>query len=549
MDIKIFNISNDSLNFINNFLPTQRNKKIINIIKPPNINNNPLPNNYNPPVINVQGLNLNLHDIYSENFRNYNYNNFTNLDQELVNQFIWYIVFRGQVVLDMMHDFTEDRNNYTPSPFDKLVFSSLVFTQNYHEIYYLAHKLFPNYNIPFNANNDFQVLLQAIFPEWDNSTSSNGPNSNNPGNCDWWIYHSFFNITPFDEIMPPGWDIYEASFKINLKCGILRTSVLSQNFIFGNNPYNLPLKYPTQLPGTMTTNPFDVPRLIQQNYINFDKNTPLSNTNPSTLNPLISCDTARGIKFQYTAPYLNSLRTASSGNYITSLANIYDAGPTNSPFTEYFINRQDFNRNECFYNVYFRFQNIQGAKVYIHRFIQLKYNNFTTNNTDLTIGYFSLPIIPILPVIPIPPVTGPNNSSVNYLGNRIINDINSGRYEFIILYAAYKFAGDFGKILYNQFKIIDTNSQNILIYGVADRIGANISALFLPGTVFASFSQADIAGTVDSEFYFKRTFGDVYTPVVYPYFNSLTSGLRFGKSKKSKKFKLIDSDIKYLLKK
>ena len=77
----------------------------------------------------------------------------------------------------------------------------------------------------------------------------------------------------------------------------------------------------------------------------------------------------------------------------------------------------------------------------------------------------------------------------------------------------------------------------------------NISALFLPGTVFASFSQADIAGTVDSEFYFKRTFGDVYTPVVYPYFNSLTSGLRFGKSKKSKKFKLIDSDIKYLLKK
>jgi hypothetical protein len=510
-----------------------RYPKVINIVPPFPITPqtpNPLRVNYINPTPSPScstSLNCNLYSIYLENFRTYRYR-FNGIDQELVNQFIWYIVCRGQVVLDNTHDFYEPRGGYNPTQFEKYVILSTLFTQNYHEIYYLANKLFGILD-----NNSFQVLIKSIFPHWNDTSSATAQNPAlfSPGNCDWWIYYSFFNVTDPNISVPYGWDIYEASLKINLKCGISRTSVLAQNL-----QKNIEI-----------VNYFDVPRYIQQNYQGYSATNQISNINPSTQNPIVTCDTTnQQVKFQYTIPFLNSLYNSQKGYYITTLANVWDAGGTSSAFSNYFPNRILHERDNLCYLVHFTFKNTAGHVVYDHNFITFDYEKQGTTNAWLSIHRFSLCDIysQNINVSQIPD----DSSDVTTIGNimleKITNQQNSDILFYVPLCASYKFCGDFGKVLGSLRVTQQIATRNILLHGVTDIIGSNISGLFLPGTVFSSFSEAGVADLVDFEFYFKRDFGDVYIQTPYPL--STSSGLRFGSSKKQNEISNVDKDIKYL---
>jgi len=464
-------------------------------------------------------IDIDLKEVFNENFRGNRYQvPPTNPDDppynvDVVNELIWYICFRGLVLLDMVHDFTEERGNLNKRSNEYL---NIIFTQNYMEIYFLSQKLFGSENI--SDDNDFQFLLQTVlFPLFDD----NG--TRDIGEVDKTIYQMFF-VTDERKLL----DIYDASFKLLLKCGILRTTVLQQNIQNGIIGYGQTI---------------DIAVYIQENY---DRNR-----KPSLRNPVFTCDTkSQPSKFYLLLPYLNLLNNSHIGRYIHSLANIYDAGPSLSNFKSEFTeggNRIEFDNRNTAYNIYFTFDTetdgiINGT--YRHQFMKLKYTHTSQSTVSLQITKFSLCDTILSPII------GPQYSSVSYLSSEIKSNITD--HSKVVLLSAHKFAGDFGKVIYNYNKM--KTERNVIIHAVTDIIGGYMSGMFLPGTVLSSFSQARDAGLIDSEFYFKRAFDERNIEIGYPsnYIDLLNHrGLSFGKKTKSVKVKKtrldkVLSDIKYL---
>ena len=450
-------------------------------------------------VIPKDGTGIELRDVYMENVRGNKIISgfgFTDEQNELYSQYTWYFCFRGLVTLDMIHDFTGSRVKKVPIEEKNFNanYKKIVIGQTINELYYLAQKLFPGIT---DISIFEEFLRKIIFPKWeDNKNNSPG----NIGNIDWWIYTFFF----IDDKN----DINEVAFAILLKCGILKTNVYQQNLI--NN-----------FIGVMT---LDLPKYIQSNY---------QDPKPSVMEPIFTCDTtSQPTKFQYTLPFINLLNHSGVGKYHTSISNIYDAGAKYSNFINEFEKRIKIDETDNVkYNIYFTFGNN-----YVHHFMSMEYNigNKDKTTADLSITYF-----PLLNVKPIT-IKGPLDSTVVSISQKINKVVNDP--EQVIYLSLFKFMGDFGKVLYD-YRLMK-NSKNIIMHAVSDIMGAFISGMFLPGTVFASSSSARDAGTTEQEFYFKRAFTEKDEQIDFTFDYKVRAGehgLSFGTKQLKKDIKFLKS--------
>jgi len=395
--------------------------------------------------------NINLYDICCENLRN----NSPTLDQ----QFIWYICFRSQVLLDSYHDFVEGGRCKMDSG-EKNKYVAIIWGLLYDEIFELAKVLYARVVIDETT---FKTKLEQLFPEYDN-------NSGSFGGIDFIIYHYLLGDRSI-------YNLEDWSLKLLAKCGIDKTTLLTQ--ITRNNVTSPIINFKNTLLNTLKDN--HRPTLLS-------KSPPYSFT----------CDTTnQPEKYQYTVPMIKL--NSNTFEYIITVANSYDSGGINSAFSK-LINNTTIIPRALKFNVYFAFI-ISRTKIYKHCFIRMDYDIFG----DLTIRNFSL--------ITNNERLNRNDSSVDKLCKKIKDNLNKFSIddetpgnkdkEFkVILYSAYKFAGDFGKILYsyNRWKTDDI----LVVHASSDIISSNISGMFLPGTVHASYGEAKESNFMDFEFFYLR---------------------------------------------